>query len=142
MKEVVIVDAVRTPTGNHGGMLKDFDATALAQMVIKGLLERTKIDPQMIAEVILGNVFQSSDAPNIARVAALKAGIPNEVPAFNVARNCDSIWCGVHAGLEGAAFAIYRCAAGRADRCELRSADGAHSGKPGGGIQGHPSTAG
>ena len=90
MKEVVIVDAVRTPTGNHGGMLKDFDATALAQIVIKGLLERTKIDPQMIAEVILGNVFQSSDAPNIARVAALKAGIPKEVPAYTVARNCDS----------------------------------------------------
>ncbi len=73
MKDVVIVDAVRTPVGNHGGMFRGLDATALAQAVMKGLLERTKIDPASITEVIFGNVFQSSDAPNIARVAALKA---------------------------------------------------------------------
>jgi acetyl-CoA C-acetyltransferase len=90
MKDVVIVDAVRTPVGNHGGMLRDLDAVALAQIVIEGLLTRTKIDPAVIDEVILGSVFQSSDAPNIARVAALKAGIPKEVPAYTVARNCDS----------------------------------------------------
>lgn len=90
MKDVVIVDAVRTPVGNHGGMLRDFDAVALAQIVIKGLIERTKIDPSSITEVIFGCVFQSSDAPNIARVAALKAGVPKEVPAYTVARNCDS----------------------------------------------------
>jgi acetyl-CoA C-acetyltransferase len=90
MKEVVIVDAVRTPVGNHGGMLRDFNGQTLAQIVIQGLLERTKIDPASITEVILGCVFQSSDAPNIARVAALKAGIPKEVPAYTVARNCDS----------------------------------------------------
>jgi acetyl-CoA acetyltransferase len=52
------IDAVRTPVGNHGGMLRDFDATTLAQVVIKGLLERTKIDPSLITEVIFGNVFQ------------------------------------------------------------------------------------
>ena len=90
MKDVVIVDAVRTPVGNHGGMLRDFDATSLVQIVIKGILERTKIDPSTITEVIFGCVFQSSDAPNIARVAALKAGIPKEVPAYTVARNCVS----------------------------------------------------
>jgi len=90
MKEVVIVEAVRTPVGNHGGMLKDFDATTLAQIVMKGVLDRTKLDPSLITEVIFGCVFQSSDAPNIARVAALKAGIPKEVPAYTVARNCDS----------------------------------------------------
>ena len=105
MKEVVIVEAVRTPVGNFGGMLRDFDAVALAQIVIKGLLEQSKIDPATITEVIIGNVFQSSDAPNIARVAALKAGIPIEVPAYTVARNCDSgmdaivnAWRGIQVG--------------------------------------------
>ena len=90
MRDVVIVDAVRTPVGNHGGMLRDFDATSLVHIVIKGILERTQIDPSTISEVIFGCVFQSSDAPNIARVAALKAGIPKEVPAYTVARNCVS----------------------------------------------------
>ncbi|MGB2964829.1 MAG: thiolase family protein [Anaerolineales bacterium] len=90
MKDVVIVDALRTPVGNHGGMLKNFTALDLTVAIIKGLIDRTKIDASSIAEVIFGNVFQSSDAPNVARVAALKAGIPKEVPAYTVARNCDS----------------------------------------------------
>jgi len=90
MKEVVIVDAVRTPVGNLGGMFRDFDAVALVQFVLKGILERTKLDPTAIDEIIFGCVFQSSDAPNIARVAALKSGFPVEVPAYTVARNCIS----------------------------------------------------
>ena len=105
MKDVVIVDAVRTPVGNHGGMLRDFDSVALAKIVMEKLLERTKLDPATITEVIVGCVFQSSDAPNIARVAALKAGIPKEVPAYTVARNCDSgmdaivnAWRGIQVG--------------------------------------------
>lgn len=105
MKDVVIVDAVRTPVGNHGGMLRDFDSVVLAKIVMEKLLERTKVDPASITEVIFGCVFQSSDAPNIARVAALKAGIPKEVPAYTVARNCDSgmdaiinAWRGIQVG--------------------------------------------
>jgi acetyl-CoA C-acetyltransferase len=90
MKEVVIVDAVRTPAGNHGGAFRDVDAKSLAITVIKGILERTQIDPASIAEVIFGCIAQPSDAPNITRVAALMAGIPKEVPAYTVARNCDS----------------------------------------------------
>jgi len=90
MKEVVIVDAIRSPVGKHGGVLKDFTALDLMERIIKGLIERTKIDPAKITEVIIGNVFQSSDAPNIARVAALKAGIPKDVLAYTTARNCDS----------------------------------------------------
>ena len=90
MKDVVIVDAVRTPVGNHGGVFRDVDAKALAVTVIRGLLERTKIDPAKIDEVIFGCIAQPSDAPNITRVAALMAGIPKEVPAYTVARNCDS----------------------------------------------------
>src|SRR3990172_5717694 len=105
MKDVVIVDAVRTPVGNHGGAFRDVDAKSLAITVIKGILERTKIDPASISEVILGCIAQPSDAPNISRVAALMAGIPKEVPACTVARNCDSgidaivgAWRGVQVG--------------------------------------------
>ncbi|MBM4422075.1 MAG: thiolase family protein [Chloroflexi bacterium] len=105
MKEVVIVDAVRTPVGNHGGAFRDVDAKALAATVIKGILDRTKIDPAAISEVIFGCIAQPSDAPNITRVAALMAGIPKEVPAYTVARNCDSgmdaivnAWRGIQVG--------------------------------------------
>jgi acetyl-CoA C-acetyltransferase len=90
MREVVIVDGVRTPVGNHGGVFRDVIAKELATTVIRGLLERTKLDPARIDEVILGCIAQPSDAPNIARVVALMAGIPKEVPAYTVARNCDS----------------------------------------------------
>jgi acetyl-CoA C-acetyltransferase len=90
MKEVVIVDAVRTPVGNHGGVFRDVEAKELARTVIRGVLERTQIDPGAIAEVIFGCIAQPSDAPNITRVAALMAGVPKEVPAYTVARNCDS----------------------------------------------------
>lgn len=90
MREVVIVDGVRTPVGTHGGVFRDVLAKDLAVAVIKGILERTRIDPASISEVIFGCIAQPSDAPNIARVAALMAGIPKEVPAYTVARNCDS----------------------------------------------------
>ena len=90
MKEVVIVDAVRTPVGNHGGVFRDVDAKELARTVIRGILDRTRIDPAKIDEVIFGCIAQPSDAPNITRVAALMAGVPKEVPAYTVARNCDS----------------------------------------------------
>jgi acetyl-CoA C-acetyltransferase len=90
MKDVVIVDAVRTPVGNHGGVFRDIVSKELAATVMRGLLERTKLDPALISEVIVGSVAQSSDAPNIARVAALMAGVPNEVPGYTVARNCNS----------------------------------------------------
>lgn len=90
MREVVIVDGVRTPVGTHGGVFRDVLARDLAVAVIKGILERTRLDPASISEVIFGCIAQPSDAPNIARVAALMAGIPKEVPAYTVARNCDS----------------------------------------------------
>jgi len=90
MKEVFIVDAFRWPVGNHGGVFRDVDAKELARTVIRGLLDRTRIDPAKIDEVIFGCIAQPSDAPNITRVAALMAGVPKEVPAYTVARNCDS----------------------------------------------------
>ncbi len=90
MKEVVIVDAVRTPVGNHGGVFRDVPAKELAATVIRGILERTRLDPARLSEVIFGCIAQPSDAPNLTRVAALMAGIPVDVPAYTVARNCNS----------------------------------------------------
>jgi len=88
MNEVVIAGGVRTPIGRHGGAFKDLTAQDLATRVIKEVLNRTEIDPAIIDEVILGCIGQSSDAPNIGRVAALMAGIPHEVPGYTVQRNC------------------------------------------------------
>jgi acetyl-CoA C-acetyltransferase len=90
MKDVVIVEAVRTPVGNHGGVFRNVDAKELARTVIRGVLDRTGLDPAALDEVIFGCIAQPSDAPNITRVAALMAGVPKEVPAYTVARNCDS----------------------------------------------------
>jgi acetyl-CoA C-acetyltransferase len=90
MKEVVIVAGVRTPVGKHGGAFRDLPAQHLAAVVIEELLKRTQIDPNLIDEVIFGCIGQYSDAPNVARVAALMAGVPVHVPAYTVQRNCAS----------------------------------------------------
>ena len=90
MIDTVIVAGVRTPVGNHGGALRTILARDLLVIVFKGLIERLKLDPASIDEVIAGCIAQPSDAPNIARVAALMAGVPKEVPALTVARNCNS----------------------------------------------------
>lgn len=90
MKEVVIVNPVRTPVGSHGGALRSKRAQDLAEIVFRAVLEQTGLDPAILDEVILGNIGQPSDAANIARVAALMAGVPIDVPAFTVQRNCAS----------------------------------------------------
>ncbi len=88
MKEVVIVGGVRTPIGSHGGAFRTISAQELAKIVIVEVLKRTDLDPNIIDEVIFGCVGQYSDAANIARVAALMAGIPDHVPGYTVQRNC------------------------------------------------------
>ncbi len=90
MREVVIVNPVRTPVGAHGGALRSKRAQDLAEIVFRAVLEQTGLDPALLDEVILGNIGQPSDAANIGRVAALMAGVPIEVPAFTVQRNCAS----------------------------------------------------
>ena len=90
MKDVVIVSPVRTPVGAHGGALRSKRAQDLAEIVFREVLERTGLDPAELDEVILGSIGQPSDAANIARVSALMAGVPMEVPGFTVQRNCAS----------------------------------------------------
>jgi len=76
--------------GKAGGSLKNLTAHDLGAHIAKEVLTRAKIDPQKIDEVIIGNVAQPAEAANISRVIALKAGIPDYVPAFTVHRNCAS----------------------------------------------------
>jgi acetyl-CoA C-acetyltransferase len=90
MKDVVIVDGARTPIGNMGGALKDVTAQDMAATVMKELVKRNNLKVSEIDEIILGCVGQFSDAPNVARVAALLAGIPKEATAYTVQRNCSS----------------------------------------------------
>ncbi|USG64252.1 acetyl-CoA C-acetyltransferase [Brevibacillus ruminantium] len=90
MEQVVIVSAGRTPIGTFGGALKDVSARKLAETVIKGVINQTNLDPAQVNEVILGNCIQRSDEPNIARVAALDAGLEKEVTGFTVQRQCAS----------------------------------------------------
>ena len=88
MKEVVIVEGVRTPIGSHGGAFRDLPAQDLAAIAMREVIKRTELDPNLIDDVILGCIGQYSDAPNIGRVAALIAGIPTHVPGYTVQRNC------------------------------------------------------
>ena len=90
MRNAVIVEACRTAVGSMGGGLKPLSAYDLACTVLQGILDRSKIDPKEIEEVIMGQCRQTSDEPNIARVAALKVGIPESASAYTVMRQCAS----------------------------------------------------
>jgi len=90
MKEVVIVGGVRTPIGSHGGAFRDLSAQHLAATVMEEVIKRAELDPNLIDDVIFGCIGQYSDSPNIARVAALMAGVPTHVPGYTVQRNCVS----------------------------------------------------
>src|SRR6267378_3408561 len=91
MKEVVLIDGARTPFGTFGGALRDISATDLGVIAAKAALERSKVDPKQIDQVIFGNVLQTSgDAVYLARHIGLKAGIPKEAPALTVNRLCGS----------------------------------------------------
>lgn len=98
MKNAVIVEACRTAVGNMGGALRPLSALDLADAVIRGCIERSGIDPKEIDEVILGQCRQTSDEPNIARIASLKAGIPESASAHTVMRQCASGMTAIHNG--------------------------------------------
>ncbi len=87
---LVIVSAVRTPFSRMGTDLAHLDAVELGRHVVSTLLTRTGIDPMLVDETILGCVGQPADAMNIARVVALRSGLPESKPALTVHRNCAS----------------------------------------------------
>lgn len=91
MKErIAVISGLRSPMGKAGGALKNISASDLGAGIAKEVILRSKIDVNLIDEVIIGNVAQPADSANIARVIALKAGVNERVPAFTVHRNCAS----------------------------------------------------
>src|SRR5436190_8157180 len=91
MKDIVLIDGARTPFGTFGGALRDTSATELGVIAAKAALERSKVDPKHIDQVIFGNVLQTSgDAVYLARHIGLKAGVPKEAPALTINRLCGS----------------------------------------------------
>ena len=108
MKEVVIVSAVRTPIGSFGGSLKDVSASELGAIVIKEAVNRACIKPELVEEVLMGNVIQAGLGQNVARQSAVKAGIPVETPAMTINMVCGS-------GLRTVSLAAQIIKAGDAD---------------------------
>jgi acetyl-CoA C-acetyltransferase len=91
MQAVYIIAGARTPVGVLQGSLSDITATDLGVVAAKGALDRSRVDPQLIDQVVMGNVIQTSkDAIYFARHVALKAGLPIETPALTVNRLCGS----------------------------------------------------
>ncbi|MBU2492941.1 MAG: thiolase family protein [Bacteroidetes bacterium] len=90
LKEVYIIDAVRTPIGSFMGALSGVPAVNLGSIVIKALLERNKLSGNEVGEVIMGNVIQAGEGQAPARQAALGAGIDNSVPCMTINKVCGS----------------------------------------------------
>jgi 3-oxoadipyl-CoA thiolase len=108
-REAVIVEAVRTPIGRYGGALKDVRPDDLAALVIHAVVHRTGVDPAHIEDVIFGCANQAGeDNRNVARMAALLAGLPVTVPGQTVNRLCGS-------GLQAINAAFHAISAGEGD---------------------------
>ncbi|MES2832853.1 MAG: acetyl-CoA C-acetyltransferase [Pseudomonadota bacterium] len=90
MDDIVIVGALRTAVGKFGGSVAKISAADLGAYVIKGLLDRTGLNPELVSEVILGQVLTAGCGQNPARQAVIKSGLPDMVPAFTVGKVCGS----------------------------------------------------
>ena len=108
MREVVIASAVRTALGSFGGSLKDVPAVDLGALVIKEALNKAGVKPECVDEVLMGNVIQAGLGQNPARQAAVKAGLPVEIPSMTINKVCGS-------GLRCVALAAQMIKAGDAD---------------------------
>ena len=108
MKEVVIVDAIRTPVGSFGGSLKSVPAVELGIIVVKEIIKRNNLDPAKVDELIFGCVLQAGQGQNVARQIVVKSGIPVEVPAMTINKVCAS-------GLRAVSLAAQTIKAGDAE---------------------------
>ncbi|AUH69406.1 MULTISPECIES: acetyl-CoA C-acetyltransferase [Gordonia] len=117
MRDVVICEPVRTPIGRYGGALRSLSAARLGEIALRALIERTGLDPEAVDDVVLGNVYPTSEAPAIGRVVALDAGLPVTVPGAQVDRRCGS-------GLYSVIMAAMQVATGA---CGLAVAGGTES---------------
>ena len=100
MQDAVIVAGLRTAVGSFGGALSDVPAPTLGAHVISALVERTKLDPQSVDEVILGQVLTAGSGQNPARQAAMEAGLPHSVPALTINKVCGSGLKAVHLAVQ------------------------------------------
>ena len=105
---LVILDGLRTPFCKAGTEFNDLSADDIGASAVKSLLARTGVDPARIDETIFGCVGNPADATNVSRVIALRAGVPEHVPAITVCRNCAS-------GAEAITQAYEKMAAGRGE---------------------------
>ena len=108
MQQAVIVSGARTPVGRFGGALKDVAAPDLGAAAIKAAVERANVAPEAVDEVVMGNALQAAESGYAARLSALRAGIPEEVPTIAVNRQCSS-------GLEAINMAAQLVRTGEAD---------------------------
>ncbi|NLY54119.1 MAG: acetyl-CoA C-acetyltransferase [Firmicutes bacterium] len=108
MNKTIIASIARTPIGGFNGSLASISATGLATIVIKAALERAKLAPEQVDETIMGCVLQAGLGQNVARQAALAAGIPVEKPAMTINQVCGS-------GLRAVALAAQAIQLGEAD---------------------------
>jgi acetyl-CoA C-acetyltransferase len=108
MTDAVILSACRTPIGAFGGALKDLSASDLGAVVIREAIARAGVRPEDVGDVIMGCVLQAGAGMNVARQAAIKAGVPVDVPAETVNRVCGS-------GLQAVVHAAEAVAVGYAD---------------------------
>jgi acetyl-CoA C-acetyltransferase len=110
MKDVVIVSAARTPIGTMGGSLASFRQRDLAAVVMKEVIDRTRLSAQLVDDVFFGCCNNSSEDVNVARVGLLEAGFPETVPGATINRVCLS-------GMEAIASAVRKIQCGEADIC-------------------------
>ena len=105
---VVIVSAARTPVGSFGGGLSSLPAHSLGAVALKAAMERGKVDPKEVDEVIMGQILTAGQGQNPARQASVAAGIPVESPAWGVNQLCGS-------GLRAVALGLQQIANGDAE---------------------------
>lgn len=108
MKEVVIVSGVRLPVGSYGGSLKDISAIDMGAMVVREAVKRAGISPDVVDEVVIGQVGQIAENGFIARAISLAAGMPKTTTAYSVNRQCGS-------GLQSIVEAVMEIRTGQAD---------------------------
>ena len=108
MEDIVIVGAARTAIGKFGGSLARTSASDLGALIIRKVLERAGVAPEQVSEVIMGQVLTAGVGQNPARQAAIKAGLPDMIPAMTINKVCGS-------GLKAVMLAAQSVANGDAD---------------------------
>ncbi|QHD67454.1 acetyl-CoA C-acyltransferase [Sphingobium yanoikuyae] len=108
MRRAAIVAPIRTAVGKYGGSLKSFSAGDLGAVILKALMERTRIDPERIDDVVFSQGYGNGEAPCIGRWSALAAGLPESIPGVQLDRRCGS-------GLQAVIDAAMRIQTGAAD---------------------------